>query len=267
MIENKEFYYGDNGNSVGPISSNELIELLKNGKVNRETLIWSQGYADWIKLSESEVGIYLLPPPRKSNVETKSNNLSHLDISVNNSLELSDNLSQQSVPMTNHQAQMNNVLSESTISTVSNDNANYPVETVSGLEHFINAYRRNYANFKGRASRAEYWYFSLFNFLSFGLAIALDVLLLVLMDGGIWIDEYTQIPLIIFSILYFFISFIPGLSVSIRRLHDTNHSGWWLLLMIIPIINLIGYWVIFYFFVVSSDVGRNAYGENPYGIN
>lgn len=67
----------------------------------------------------------------------------------------------------------------------------------------------NYANFKGRASRKEFWYFTLFNLL---VTVFLSIL---------------NVGLLFF--LYFAIVFIPSLSVSVRRLHDVNKSGWWIL--------------------------------------
>lgn len=67
----------------------------------------------------------------------------------------------------------------------------------------------NYADFKGRASRKEFWYFTLFN-------LVVSIFLAIL-----------NINLLIF--IYFLIIFIPALSLSIRRLHDVNKSGWWVL--------------------------------------
>jgi uncharacterized membrane protein YhaH (DUF805 family) len=56
---------------------------------------------------------------------------------------------------------------------------------------------------------------------------------------------------------------IPSLAVSIRRLHDTGKSGWWILLGVIPIINFIGIFVLLFFYVQDSQAGENQYGPNP----
>ncbi len=71
----------------------------------------------------------------------------------------------------------------------------------------------NYANFKGRANRKEFWYFLLFNFL---FTILFRIL---------------NIPILTF--IYSLIIIVPLLSLNVRRLHDVNMSGWWLLPMII----------------------------------
>lgn len=55
---------------------------------------------------------------------------------------------------------------------------------------------------------------------------------------------------------------LPGIAVGVRRLHDIGKSGWWLLLALIPIVNL----VLIYFYILDSQAGTNEYGPNPKGI-
>ncbi len=106
---------------------------------------------------------------------------------------------------------------------------------------------QKYAVFSGRARRAEYWMFALVNFLvSIALAIV-DVVLFGTTFG-------------IVGALYSLAILIPGLAVSVRRLHDTNRSGWWLLIALIPILGAIALLI---FFVQDSDPGDNQYGSNP----
>lgn len=87
-MNNTKFYYDDNGNDTGPISEKELIELVKIGKISRETLIWRQGYEDWKKLSESEVDISFLPPPLKVEPTMLPTAFANLPTSVNSTTEL-----------------------------------------------------------------------------------------------------------------------------------------------------------------------------------
>ena len=84
---------------------------------------------------------------------------------------------------------------------------------------------KNYFNFSGRATRSEFWYFMLFLFL-FGIVIKL---IEVIMGMGIYDSG-------ILSLIYDLALLIPTLAVSTRRLHDTNRSGWWNLIMLVPII-------------------------------
>ncbi len=112
---------------------------------------------------------------------------------------------------------------------------------------------KKYAVFSGRARRKEYWYFSLFNLL---ITIVLAVI-----DGmtGTLIAE-ANIGLL--GGIYALAILIPFLAVSVRRLHDTDRSGWWLLIALIPLIGAI---VILVFMVQDSKPNENQYGSNPKG--
>ena len=108
---------------------------------------------------------------------------------------------------------------------------------------FVSSVKRNcttaaYAQFDGRASRSEYWWFYLFTVL---VSAAADSL------GG------TAGNL---ASLFFL---LPGLVLAARRLHDTGRSGWWFLL----IFTIIGIPVVLYWLVKDSDAGANKYGEGP----
>jgi uncharacterized membrane protein YhaH (DUF805 family) len=103
---------------------------------------------------------------------------------------------------------------------------------------------QNYVNFSGRAVRSEYWYFVLFNCICVFVTTLLDVILFP--DG-------TASPL---SWLFILAVLLPSLAVGARRLHDTDRSGWWLLLY------LTGVFVIFLlvWFCDKSDPGPNRFG-------
>ena len=108
---------------------------------------------------------------------------------------------------------------------------------------------KNYVNFSGRASRREFWFFTLFNFL----------ISLILYIIGSLIGAET-----IIRNLYGLAVFLPGLAVSIRRLHDINKSGWWYLIIFLPIIG--GIWLLIYF-CSEGTTGPNQYGDDPYGVS
>ena len=114
---------------------------------------------------------------------------------------------------------------------------------------------RKYATFSGRAQRSEYWYFILFYLLVYFALIVAAVIaenFSGLLGGGL------QLLAAIFSLG----AFIPSLAVSCRRLHDTDRSGWWFLIALIP---LIGGLVLFVFFVQDSQPGENRFGPSPKG--
>lgn len=109
----------------------------------------------------------------------------------------------------------------------------------------ISSIPKNYFNFEGRASRSEYWYFFLFCFL---IGIVVNLLVATIPDLNL-------LPIIIGLILL-----IPGISFGVRRLHDTNRSGWWILIALIPIIGVI---ILIIFFLIPGDNGSNDFGMPP----
>jgi len=113
------------------------------------------------------------------------------------------------------------------------------------MNWYINAWKK-YATFSGRAGRQEYWYFVLFNILAY--------ILLSIIAGIIG-----KIGASLLS-LYAVAVFLPGLAASVRRLHDTNRSGWWLLISAIP---LVGPIVLLVFLVQESYAIDNQYGAIP----
>ncbi|TMH09563.1 MAG: DUF805 domain-containing protein [Betaproteobacteria bacterium] len=110
---------------------------------------------------------------------------------------------------------------------------------------------KKYADFSGRARRREYWFFVLFNII---ISIVLTVCDVVL-------GTYNAAASIgILTGIYTLAVLIPGIAVSVRRLHDTGRSGWWLLIVLVP---LIGWIVLLIFMLIDSQPGQNAYGPSP----
>ncbi len=110
---------------------------------------------------------------------------------------------------------------------------------------------KQYADFGGRARRSEYWYFTLFSTIFAILAMILDNVL------GIAIEGIGYGPI---YILYGLAMFVPGLAVLVRRLHDVGKSGWMYFIALIPIIGAI--WLLVLLFT-DSQQGDNNWGANP----
>jgi len=108
---------------------------------------------------------------------------------------------------------------------------------------------KKYAVFEGRARRAEYWYFFLFNII---VTIVIAIINAILANR-----------LSFLGVLYALAVFIPGLAVTVRRLHDTGRSGWWFLIGLVPIL---GYIWLLVLLVLDSNPGDNKYGPNPKGV-
>jgi uncharacterized membrane protein YhaH (DUF805 family) len=112
---------------------------------------------------------------------------------------------------------------------------------------------KKYAVFSGRARRKEYWFFVLFNIIaSIVLAIVDTMTGTMSMTYGIGL----------LGCIYSLLVLIPSIAVGVRRLHDTDRSGWWLLLALVPFIGII---VLIVFFVMDSTPGDNRFGPNPKG--
>lgn len=110
---------------------------------------------------------------------------------------------------------------------------------------------KKYAVFTGRARRSEYWYFFLFNLLAIVVLAGVDS------ATGLF-SAQARIGLL--SGLYSLAILIPGLAVSVRRLHDTDRSGWWLLLALAPLLGAI---VLLVFCAQDGQAGQNRYGPDP----
>ena len=121
--------------------------------------------------------------------------------------------------------------------------------------YFIEAFTKNYVNFKGRARRKEYWGFTLFYALIFAI---------------LGTFAFTGIGVILFLVV-FVVTLPPSISLTVRRLHDINLSGWFTLYMLIMLIPVIGEAIAIVISivigVVQGSAESNKFGENPVILN
>ena len=123
------------------------------------------------------------------------------------------------------------------------------------MNYYLEALKK-YAVFHGRAHRAEFWWFVLFNAIfSFALNITFGARV------GVPEESVSSAsPLAILPAIYGLAVLLPAIGVSIRRLHDTNRSGWWLLIALFPIVGAI---VLIVFYAQAGDAGENQFGADP----
>ncbi len=108
---------------------------------------------------------------------------------------------------------------------------------------------KQYVDFSGRARRKEYWMFILFNIIFSSIAMLIDYVLgLNVMGSG---------PI---AMIYSLAILIPSIAVVVRRLHDINKSGAWILIVFIPIVGAIWLLVLL---IKAGDMGDNQYGPDP----
>jgi uncharacterized membrane protein YhaH (DUF805 family) len=122
---------------------------------------------------------------------------------------------------------------------------------------------KQYVDFSGRARRTEYWMFTLISAI---ISIVLGLIDALLFRTG----SFTSITgggsvafsasLGVLGTIYSLAVLLPTLAVSVRRLHDTDRSGWWLLIGLIPLIGAI---VLLVFFVTAGNQSPNRYGPDP----
>ena len=109
---------------------------------------------------------------------------------------------------------------------------------------------KNWNKFKGRANRSEFWYFTLFYFIFLTITYFIDVSFL-----G-W-DPMDPTSIGVLSIAYYSVTLIPSFSVTIRRLHDINKSGWNLLWMLIPLLGAV--------YIIILNILKGPDYDNKYG--
>ncbi|ASP39848.1 hypothetical protein CHH28_14710 [Bacterioplanes sanyensis] len=114
---------------------------------------------------------------------------------------------------------------------------------------------KNYLNFSDRARRKEYWMFFLFYMIFVFVFAFLDTAL----GKANSMEEALDLEGL-FSPIYAIAMLIPSIAVTVRRLHDTNRSGWWILISLVPVIGIL---VLVFFTVLNSDEGFNRFGRSP----
>ena len=110
---------------------------------------------------------------------------------------------------------------------------------------------KKYAVFSGRSRRKEYWYFVLFSVIVSLVLSAVDAIL------GTF-SSSTNVGLL--GGIYGLAIIIPSIAVSVRRLHDIDRTGWWVLISLVPVIGTI---ILLVFAVLDGTPGQNRFGPNP----
>ena len=124
-----------------------------------------------------------------------------------------------------------------------------------GFTEGVKSFWSNYATFKGRARRSEYWFIQLFLIIT---NVAVGAIDLALMNGDV--DRFiANGGGGIVGLVWILVTIVPALAVLVRRLHDTGKSGWWVLMGFVPFAGAI---VLFVFTVLDSTPGENKYGPS-----
>lgn len=115
-------------------------------------------------------------------------------------------------------------------------------------------------DYSGRSTRSEFWWWYLFQ-LIVSLAIMGVAILIQLVDSGNGAISLFAAIAGFLSLFFSIATFLPSVALSIRRLHDSDRTGWWLLIFLLPVVGAI---VLFVFFVSPSTKGSNRFGSQPF---
>jgi uncharacterized membrane protein YhaH (DUF805 family) len=113
------------------------------------------------------------------------------------------------------------------------------------IQYFMDAVTKHYFDFNGRTRRAAFWYFVLVYFI---IAIVVAIIQNVAHLGNI-LTGLLSLALL-----------LPNLGIAVRRLHDTNRSGWWILIGLVPIV---GWILLIVWYCAAGTTGANEYGPDP----
>ncbi len=114
-------------------------------------------------------------------------------------------------------------------------------------------------DFKSRSSRSEFWYFYLFTTVLGFIGMQIDRLFNLEILGLQLTQNINEVAILGPTYIFlYFLFFVPSLSLYIRRLHDTDRSGWWLLIALIPFIGII---TLIFFWCLKGSQNRNRYGN------
>lgn len=214
-----------NGRQIGPI---EAKELSKHG-LTTETLVWRPGFNQWIPVSQVPELMTILDSARTI-TQVPKYHYAYNSYGYRQDPGPQFAANNQSSPPPHQQSQQGQC----------EFNPNYPNPQYGtiGFGKAVKICFSKYANFKGRAPRAEYWWFFLFSFIL----------------GCIPIVNFIA-PLVLI---------IPSLAVTWRRLHDIGKGGGWYFLGFFPVFGII---ILLVWYCTEGEKRSNRFGSNPYGIN
>jgi len=197
MADTRVWYYARDNEKVGPLHRDDLEKLVLTADIRPSTLVWAEGMENW-ELAEKHFVFRATQPPDLKPYAANPDQPASFQPSP--------------AP---YQPSVNQLTSESLIGP----DGLYIKAPGRSFTGAISACLREYVNFSGRASRSEYWFFLLFTGL---VSVAASIIDTVLFTGIF--DTYGPTNTLV---SLFFI--LPTLSVTWRRLHDINRSGWWVI--------------------------------------
>ncbi len=227
-----DVYYLDGArNQQGPVPGAEVARLIRNGAIRRDTLVWYAGMPEWRPAGQvndfASLFAQAAAPPQRPPAAPSPQGFAAAAAMPRRGPSAAGAYPGQAAQVQARQ---------------------YDAPKSMGFGGAIATCFRKYVDFSGRARRPEYWWFMLFYWLVLvGLSIVDAIIIGTRGGAGV------------FTGLAVLAMFLPTLSVGVRRLHDTDRTGWWLLIGIIP---LIGGIVLLVFMCLRGTDGPNRFGPD-----
>lgn len=235
-----KWYYAAGSEQRGPLNDADMVAMVREGVIRPETMIWQQGMTDW-QPAQEVLPPNLIPaswasqaPPMPAAPVAEGGSISQAGQAMGQNLgqALGRNLGKVGLDFSAGHS--------------GSGEYHHPTDFVDVAKTVLN----RYVQFSGRARRSEFWFWTLFVWVvfvvGFGLAAAIGAVLGQIVAGFLSL----LVSLVALAIM------LPSLAVSVRRLHDTGRSAWWLLIMIVPLGSL----VLLVFYTLPGKPEDNQFG-------
>jgi uncharacterized membrane protein YhaH (DUF805 family) len=239
MADGTAWYYAAGGSQKGPVTVEQLEALVGAGVVGNDTLVWRQGMAEWTTLARTELASRFrreppAPPPMPPQAPPRP----------------------AEPPAAVERTRPEPAAAGWGARTSPGPGPGYvPALAPMGMGAAIAACFSKYATFSGRARRAEFWYFFLFLFV-------IHAVLSIVAHGALTSPGDMEAYRGVMGLegLIGLVLLLPMIAVTVRRLHDTDRSGWWWWIQIVPLIGVI---LLIVFAAERGTPGDNRYGPPP----
>ena len=248
--------------TYGPYSLQQLRDYAREGRMNADTLVWSEGADGWTRAGDQAALRALFgsaAPARPTPPAVPAASPARAAVSA------SPYVLGASGALSVSEAGGAVVTAQNNAFTATQNNA-FGAPPTGPRMGFGEAVRTclmaKYIVFQGRAPRAEFWWFGLFVFIVTAVVYSITGWLAFASssEGSMSIAGYLALAIAALIVLAFA---IPGIAVSVRRLHDLGWSGWWYLAQFIPVVGGIVALVMFIGFMMRGNVGPNRFGPDP----
>lgn len=225
---NAQWFYLKGSEQSGPVVIDQIRALAASGQIDRNTLVWTQSMAGWLALGETELARQIGggPPPMMPTAGA----------------------GQWSPPAAAPAAYGAAPAAYGAApGTHGAGTAAYGAPVASpGFVDAIKICFAKYATFAGRATRPEFWFFYLFYMIVIVAAIAIDAAIISAGSSLAFVSTIATLALL-----------LPTISVLVRRLHDTDRSGWYYWMALIPLVGII---ILIVYLCQPGTPGRNKFG-------